>query len=143
MAQTTPTVATTAATSPRPTPASLTEATIRRHLEDINSGHYQQAFELLSASYRDQNPTWASVRAEADSGINIISVGNAVRDGADYEVSVVFYARDRSSTKGSDTQCREFRGTVDIVDEDGHWRYSPSNGLTATIEPRSNPHCPN
>ena len=118
-------------------------ATIRHHLEDINNGRYQRAFGLLSAAYQEQNPKWAAVRAEADSGINIISAGHPVTQGANFNVSVVFYARDRYPTPGSDTQCREFQGTVEIINQDGKWRYNPEgNDLQGTVESRSNSNCP-
>jgi hypothetical protein len=45
---------------------------IRQHLEHLGSGQYQQAFALMTAAYRADNPDWVSDRAAADPGINVI-----------------------------------------------------------------------
>ena len=58
-------------------------------------------------------------------------------------MSVDFYARDRNPTPGSDTQCREFTGTANLISVGGAWRYNPvDNSLTATVVPTSDSHCP-
>jgi hypothetical protein len=57
-------------------------------------------------------------------------------------VPVDFYARDRNPTRGSDTQCREFSGTVNLVQQDGAWKYNPADDhLNATVQ-QDDPNCP-
>ena len=97
----------------------------------------------MDASYQAQNPHWIATHAAGQSRINVISVGRAVRDASGYSVPVVFFARDRHPSPGSDTRCREFSGTVEVVRDRGRWRYHPVEGaLTATAVPASDPHCP-
>jgi hypothetical protein len=118
-------------------------AVIQSHLEDINSGSYQAAFQLLASSYRSQNPAWPSDRAAADPGIKLLSVGTPQYGSGQATVPVDFYARDRNATAGSDTQCREFQGTVTMVRESGAWRYDPSSSnLNGTVMPSSDSNCP-
>lgn len=117
-------------------------AVMREHLDDINSGNYQQAFALMSASYRAQNPSWLSNHTRANPGITVISVGQPSLSSKGAEVPVDFYARDRNPTSGSDTNCREFTGTVTVIQTHGVWRYDPAGTLTSTIVPRRHPNCP-
>ncbi len=131
-------------TTPAPVPASSSPASvIQTHLEDINSGQYQSAFQLLTSSYQSANPSWPSDRATADPGIKLLSVGTPQYGSGGAQVPVDFYARDRNPSPGSDTQCREFQGTVTMVQESGSWRYDPSSsGLTSTVMPESDSNCP-
>jgi hypothetical protein len=120
-------------------PASVIES----HLQDINSGDYSAAFGLMSTTYRAQNPSWPSDRAAANPAINIISIGASQYGAGTAQVPVDFYARDRNATQGSDTQCREFQGTVSLVNEAGAWRYDPgANSLTGTVASPGDPSCP-
>ena len=97
----------------------------------------------MSANYRAQNPSWPSDRAAADPGITIISIGTTQYSPGNAQVQVNFYAQDRNPTAGSDTQCRGFQGTAQLVSEAGGWRYDPSgSSLTSTVVPSSNPRCP-
>ena len=135
------------AAAPAPAPAAPSTpgpaAVIQNHLNDLNSGDYQGAFRLMTASYRSQNPSWPSDRATADPGITIISIGTAQSGSGSARVPVDFYARDRQPSPGSDTQCREFRGTAELLSEGGSWRYDPAgSSLTSTVMPLSDPSCP-
>ena len=117
--------------------------TLRRHLEDLESGQYGVAFTLMSARYQAQNPSWVQQRAAADPGITIVSIGAPQLGSETAQVPVNFYARDRNPTSGSDTRCREFQGTASLVRENGKWHYDPSgNQLTASVVPTSNANCP-
>jgi hypothetical protein len=142
--QTTPTTPTTTSTTRAAPSATGPAAIIRQHLDDINEGHYLQAFSLMTPTYQAQNPSWPSVRATADPGIEVISVGSPqFPSSGTAHVTVDFYARDRHSVSGSSTQCRQFQGTVELVSVGGKWRYDPSaSGLTGTLVPASNPNCP-
>ena len=117
--------------------------TLQSHLEDLGSGHYAAAFGLMTSSYQAENRDWVSARTAADPQINIISVGTPQYGDGLARVHVVFYARDSNPTPGSDTKCREFQGTAELVQQDGAWRYNPSGDvLSATVEPDSNHNCP-
>jgi hypothetical protein len=116
---------------------------ITRHLDDLHEGKYEAAFRLLVSSYEAQNPSWPVDRAAADPGITILSIGTSQFGSGAAQVPVDFYARDRNPSPGSDTQCRHFQGTVELVREFGHWRYSPGgSSLIPTVVPSSNPNCP-
>jgi hypothetical protein len=141
-----------AATSPATTsaPASSPAApsspgpaqVITTHLQDLNSGNYPGAFNLMSATYRSQNPSWPSDRSAADPAINIISVGSPQYGSGSAALPIDFFARDRHPTPGSDTQCREFQGTVHLVKQGSSWRYDPSgDSLSATVS-NGNSNCP-
>jgi len=115
---------------------------IRTHLEDLGSGNYAGAFKLMISGYQSQNPSWPSDRSAADPGINIISIGSPQYGSGGADVPIDFFARDRNPTPGSDTQCREFQGTVHLVQQGGAWRYDPSgNSLSATVS-NGNSSCP-
>lgn len=118
-------------------------STLRTHLADLGSGHYQAAFGLMSPSYQSQNPSWAQDRSTADPGINVISVGQPQSVSGGARVPVDFYAQDRAPSPGSDTKCREFQGTASMIEQAGSWYYNPgANSLTTTVVPSSNPNCP-
>jgi hypothetical protein len=135
-----PAISTAPSASP---PQAGAQQAVQQHLEDIDSGKYQQAFQMMFASYQGGNPSWPSNRAAANPGINIISVGTATPSGQGDDVTVDFYARDRNLTPGSDTLCREFTGTVNVIKQGGTWKYNPSgNHLTAAVTPQSNKNCP-
>ena len=117
--------------------------TLQSHLEDLGSGQYQAAFDLTSSNYQSQNESWVQSRSAADPGVNVISIGRARYESGGAQIAVDFYARDRHPTTGSDTQCREFRGTASLVRQDGEWRYDPAgNSLTARVLSPSDPNCP-
>ena len=155
----TPAASSGSSTSPAPaltpplttsTPASATTApsppgpaqVIRTHLQDLGSGNYAGAFNLMTSAYRSQNRSWLSDRSAAHPGINIISIGSSQYGSGGADVPVDFFARDRNRTPGSDTQCREFQGTVHLVQQGGSWRYDPSrDSLSATLS-NGNSNCP-
>ncbi len=140
---TTASTTSTSTTTPKPPPPPTPEAVIHRHLDDLGAGRYQQAFGLISAAYRAHNPSWPSERASASPAIKIISVGAATISSGAADVKIDFYARDHNPTSGSDTKCREFTGTVNLIKAHGQWRYNPdANHLAATVQPDSDPHCP-
>lgn len=133
----------TSTSTSQPRPAQGPASALRSHLEDINSGDYRAAFRLMSASYQAQNPSWPSDRTAANPGVNIISIGAPQYQSGGAQVPVEFYARDRNSTPGSDTQCRDFQGRAKLISSPEGWRYDPSgNSLTATVVSSSNPNCP-
>ena len=135
----TPTVS---APAPAPSPSPPGPANVfREHLQDLGSGQYARAFRLMTAAYRSQNPSWPTDRSAADPGTHIITIGSPRYSSGGADVPVEFYARDRHPTPGSDTQCREFQGTVHLVRQHGSWRYDPTgNSLRATVYNSSN--CP-
>ena len=97
----------------------------------------------MAASYQAQNPGWVQERTAADPGIVVISVGTPQPGSGTAQVPVDFFARDTNPTSGSDTKCREFQGTAELVEQNGAWRYDPSgNQLNATVVSASNPNCP-
>jgi hypothetical protein len=113
---------------------------IRGHLEDLENGRYQAAFDLMTAGYRAQNPQWASVREEADPTIRIAAVGAPHYGSGDASVYVDFYAQDTNATPGSDTYCRQFTGTVELVKHGSTWQYDPyGDHLTSKL--RQNADC--
>lgn len=121
-----------------PSSASGPDETIREHLEDLQNGDYQGAFELMSARYRGENPSWPSVRGAADPTIHIVTVGSPDYRSGTAHVYVDFYAQDAHPTAGSDTYCREFKGTVELISEEGAWRYSPyGDNLRSQLQPNS------
>jgi hypothetical protein len=133
------------AVAPKPTPVATPgpAATIQNHLEDLNSGDYQAAFRLMTASYQAENPSWPADRATADPGVTIISIGTPQSVSGGKDVPVDFYARDRRPSPGSDTQCREFQGTARLVSESGSWHYDPAaSSLTSSVMPASDSNCP-
>lgn len=142
----TTTTITTSPTSPAPTPSPAATdpgAVITQHFEDLNSGDYQGAFKLLTANYQSRNPSWVSDRQAAAPRINVISIGTPQYVSSGAQVPVDFYTRDRNATPGSDTKCRQFKGTVHMVKESGEWRYDPSgSSLNATVVASTNPNCP-
>ena len=112
------------------------------HLQDLGAGNYSAAFGLMTAAYRSRNPSWLTGRAAADPGINILSIGSPRYTSGGANVPVNFYARDRHPTPGSDTQCREFQGTVHLIRQAGSWRYDPmGNSLSDTVY-SDNSNCP-
>lgn len=44
-------------------------ATLQVYLQDLGSGQYQAAFDLMSTSYQAQNPGWIGARVAADPGV--------------------------------------------------------------------------
>jgi hypothetical protein len=117
-------------------------ATLRAHLQDLASGQYRAAFDLMSASYQAQNPLWIQHRSAADPAIVVISVGTPQHGSGGAQVPVDFYARDRYPAPGSDTRCRQFEGMASMVTEGGAWRYDPNgSSLSATVVSSSNPSC--
>lgn len=119
-------------------------AAIRRHYADLNAGRYQQSFNLMTPSYRSANPNWISARTAADAGYTIVSIGPAQLGSGSAQVPVNFYARDRHTITGSNTECRHFQGTVEMVLIGGAWLYDPSGSSipAGTVVPSSNPSCP-
>jgi hypothetical protein len=129
--------------SPQNAAASDPSATLQTYFQDLGSGQYQAAFNLMSSGYQAQNPGWVAARAAAAPGITIIMVGQATVSAGSAEVPVDCYARDSNPTSGSDTNCREFQGTASMIQENGAWRYDPAgNQLSASVVPGTNPNCP-
>ena len=112
--------------------------TIREHLEDLQNGDYQGAFELMSARYRGENPSWPTVRGAADPIVHIVDIGSPDYRSDAAHLYVDFYAQDSHPTMGSDTYCREFTGTVELISQDGAWRYNPyGDNLHSKLQPNS------
>ncbi len=121
-----------------PVAANGPASTIRAHLEDLQDGQYQAAFELMSNRYRAANPGWPSERQAADPTIHIVTVGSPNYTPGAARVRVHFDAQDVNSTPNSDTECREFSGVVSVVHSGGTWRYEPSgDDLNSTVRPSS------
>jgi hypothetical protein len=143
---TTPSDETDSATSASPPPPSSRRGpatVLRRHLAALESGNYDEAFSLMSSSYRDREPRWPALRQEAKPAIAVESIGTASITDASADVPVTFYARDRFVTQGSDTQCRQFSGTAHMIRTGSSWRYDPPrNHLTAAVLPSSSSRCP-
>jgi hypothetical protein len=125
----------TAATPPSPSTAlPAPSMTIKRHFQELGAGEYAAAFALMSRAYRSANPNWLENREQGDPEIAIIGVGPPHYNGSSAHVYVRFYARDRNATTGSDTQCRLFKGFVEMIGGGDQWRYEPSgNTLSGTL----------
>ena len=117
----------------QPLPAA--SRTIKSHLERLGEGDYPAAFSLMSEAYRSANPGWQANREQGDPEISIVGVGRPhYQGGGTARVYVKFYARDTNRSKGSDTRCRLFKGTVEMIEHGGIWRYEPSgNALTGSV----------
>lgn len=114
--------------------------TMRQHLEDLGDGEYEAAFNLMSAAYRDENSDWPTIREEADPTIQIVTVDAPSVIGNRAYVYVDFYAKDSYPTRGSDTGCREFKGTAELVRGGTVWQYEPlGDNLKSSLQP--NPDC--
>jgi uncharacterized RDD family membrane protein YckC len=127
-------------TAPKPAgPASV----LRRHLQQLNNHAYAQAFALMSPTYRNRNPQWPALRADAAPTIRIADVGTALISNDGSDVQIKFYAHDTRPTRGSDTNCRRFSGHAHLQRIDGQWRYDPAaNSLSAVVLPSTNTQCP-
>jgi hypothetical protein len=124
----------------QPPPKTLPGAsrTIKEHLERLAHGDYGGAFALMSYEYRNRNSGWLANREQGDPEIAIVGVGQPHYVGADANVYVKFYARDRNAVHGSDTSCRLFKGTVFVTGHGGTWRYEPSgNKLSGSVVPEN------
>lgn len=122
---------------PSPTPATTPSSTapirrksavvqvLRRHFRLLDRGDYEGAFALMTYRYRRDNARWPSVRRAADPTIHIVRTDLVSRDGGVARVKLVFYARDRNTTRGSDRRCRRFAGSVRMARVDGRWLYDP------------------
>jgi hypothetical protein len=153
-ASTTPTSSTASfpATTPTPTAPTTSTApqsspgpamTLRTYFQELGSGQARAAFAIMSAAYKEKNPSWVSEREEAGPQINLISVGTASYFSGGSSVPVEFYARDKFPSRGSDTKCRGFSGTITMVHRGSEWRYEPgASHLKATVTEPSNPACP-
>jgi len=117
----------------KPLPAA--SRTIKKHLELLGNGDYSGAFALMSEAYRSANPGWTANREQGDPEIGIVGVGQPhYRGRGTAWVYVRFYARDRNESESSDTRCRLFKGTVEMIEHGGVWRYEPSgNMLSGTV----------
>jgi hypothetical protein len=121
---------------------SASVSTLRRHFERLDHGDYVGAFSLMSRAYKSENPNWVKTREDADPMINIVHIGTPQTNGHFVHVYVSFYARDRYSTKGSDTNCRRFAGVAQLRREGGKWRYDPrGDSYSATVEPSDDSNC--
>jgi hypothetical protein len=127
-----------------PPPYSAPSRVLKAHFERIDRGDYTAAFGLMSHTYRDNNPNWASARAEADPGIAGLHVArHADYQGGSAYVHLSFYARDRDRVSNSDTQCRHFSGDVEMIRSGGTWRYNPhASDLSADVASDDNSACP-
>jgi len=99
----------------------------RWHLQALNEGNAQKAFNYFVPSYRASNPDWVSNREQASPTIRIVSIGPVHRTASDSaDVDVDFFAQDANPTSGSDTKCREFTGSVHMEKVGSVWRYAPA-----------------
>jgi hypothetical protein len=130
------------ASSSAPTGPPGPSTTLRTYFQELGSDHERAAFSMMSKTYEEQNPTWLSEREEAQPQVNVVSVGSATYSSGSAIVPVEFFARDRFQSRGSDTLCRRFTGTVTMIHAGSQWQYEPDTSkLIATVVPSSNPGC--
>lgn len=109
---------------------------LRRHLADLGSGDYDDAFALMSSRFRAKSPGWKDERSSAQPYINIVKLGPSTVGSRAASVHVKFYARDRNDTPASDTRCRRFEGRARLIKVGSRWRYD-GRDFVARVVPRS------
>jgi ribosomal protein L40E len=116
---------------------------IRQHFRDIDEGRFSEAFALMAAPYRAHATEWVARHTAAQAAIKLVSIHPGAVSSSAATVAIDFYARDRNPTRGSDTQCREFVGSVNVIKERAGWRYNPAlNKLSGRVIATSDPNCP-
>jgi hypothetical protein len=115
-------------------------ATLSTYWQDMADGSYSSAYSLETAREQANFPNFVSDRSEADPVINVINVGSPQYVSGGAVVPIEFYARDRYPNPGSDTLCRLFDTSANMVDNGGQWLY---NGLVSggSVVSSSNPAC--
>jgi Double-GTPase 2 len=129
----------TAPPAPPPPPAPV--RAIETHYHRLDDGDYDGAFAMFTPEYRAQNPSWAAYRRIADPMVNIVSVGTPQVSGGQARVPIVFYARDRHPSPDSDTICRHFAGTAELLLTSEGWRFDPAGTRYTATETPGNPGC--
>lgn len=124
---------------PAPLPAPV--RTIETHYHRLDRGDYEGAFAMFTAEYRAQNPSWADYRRIADPMVHIVRVGRPQVSGGQARVPIVFYARDRHPSPGSDTICRRFSGTAELSLTSAGWRFDPAGTKYTATETPGSPEC--
>lgn len=124
---------------PAPLPAPV--RAIETHYHRLDRGDYEGAFAMFTAEYQAQNPSWAAYRRIADPMVHIVRVGRPQVSGGQARVPIVFYARDRHPSPGSDTICRRFSGTAELSLTSAGWRFDPAGTKYTATETPGSPEC--
>jgi hypothetical protein len=117
---------------------------LHHHLERLGNGEYQAAFELFSSAYQASAAGWVANREAGDPVIKLVHIGTPSygNGGNTARLYVLFYAKDRNDSEGSDTHCRRFAGIAEVVKENNEWRYEPKDdSLSSTVELEGDPNC--
>jgi serine/threonine protein kinase len=123
-----------------PISSSPAGASLQAYWTLINTGHYRKAWAMETANEQSQEPSFLSDKKTAQPMINVVSIGPASSSSGSADVPIAFYAQDRNPSPGSDTACRYFQMTADMVQNgNGGWSYNgPIAGTAqATAEPGS------
>jgi serine/threonine-protein kinase len=109
----------------------------------INTGHYRRAFLMETPHEMAQEPSFVSDKKTAQPMINVVSIGQPSSNSGASEVPIAFYAQDRYPSPGSDTICRYFQMSADLVQVgNGSWAYDgPVSGTAQVTTEPGNPNC--
>ncbi len=115
-------------------------ASLQAYWTLINTGHYRKAWAMETATEQSQEPSFISDKKTAQPMINVVSIGPASSSSGSADMPIAFYAQDRNPSPASDTTCRYFQMTAQMVQNgNGSWSYDgPVAGTAqATAEPGS------
>ncbi len=126
-----------------PAASSLAGAALQSYWTLVNTGHYRRAFALETPNEQSNEPSFVSDKKAAQPMVNVVSVGPASASSGTAEVPISFYAQDRYASPGSDTICRYFQMTADMVQMGGGtWLYDgPVSGTAQVTEEPGSSSC--
>jgi hypothetical protein len=115
-------------------------ATVSTYWQDMADGSYAAAYALETTRVQGDFPNFVADREEGDPVINVIYVGSPQYGSGSATVPIEFYARDRYPNPNSDTLCRLFDTSANMVQEGGQWYY---DGLASggSVVNSSTPDC--
>src|SRR5207248_1498293 len=103
----------------------------------------RKAWAMETSSEQAQEPSFLSDKKAAQPMINVVSIGSASSSSGSADVPISFYAQDRYPSPGSDTTCRHFQMTAQMVQNgNGSWSYDgPVAGTTQSTTEPGNSNC--
>jgi hypothetical protein len=113
----------TTSTSNPPSSGPGPAATLSTYWQDMSDGSYSSAYAVETAQEQANFPSFVSDRIEADPVINVVTIGSPQYVSGGALVHIEFYARDRYPNPGSDTLCRLFNTSANMIDDGGQWYY--------------------
>ena len=118
-------------------------AALQQYWMLVNEGHYRHAFSLETPTEQAQDPSFVSDKKMAQPMINVVSIGQPSSSSGEADVPIEFYAQDRYPSPGSDTICRYFQMTAQMVEVDGgDWLYDgPVSGTSQVTEEPGSSNC--